>query len=53
MTLLNQIKSLIDNKTYTQCEIAQQSGISAGALSAYLQGTYTGNVGNVENALDN
>lgn len=53
MTLIEQIKQLLDNQVHTQREIAAQAGISAGALSAYLKGTYTGNVENVEVALKN
>lgn len=53
MTLINQIKQLLDNQIYTQREIAMQSGISAAALSTYLKGTYAGTVQNVENALQN
>lgn len=53
MTLINQIKQILDSKTISQREIAQQAGINAGALSAYLKGTYNGNIGNVESALEN
>ena len=53
MTLINQIKQLLDNQTYTQREIAAQSGVNPGALSAYLKGTYAGNVEKVEQALNN
>lgn len=53
MTLINQIKQILDNQTYSQREIAQQAGINASALSTYLKGIYTGNVGNVETALKN
>ena len=53
MTLIEQIKQFLDNQVHTQREIAAQAGISAGALSAYLKGTYTGNVENVEVALKN
>ena len=53
MTLIEQIKQLLDNQTYTQREIAAQSGVNPGALSAYLKGTYAGNVEKVEYALNN
>ena len=53
MTLIEQIKPLLDSGTYFQRDIAAQSGISAGALSAYLKGTYTGNIDNIETALAN
>ncbi|MDA5624292.1 AAA family ATPase [Pasteurella multocida] len=53
MTLAQQIQQILDSKTFMQRDIAQQSGISAGALSAYLKGTYAGNIENIENALEN
>lgn len=53
MTLIEQIKPLLDSGAYFQRDIAAQSGISAGALSAYLKGTYTGNIDNIETALAN
>lgn len=53
MTLTQQIQQILDSKTISQREIAQQVGINAGALSAYLKGTYSGNIANVENALEN
>ncbi|WP_075284975.1 AAA family ATPase [Pasteurella multocida] len=53
MTLAQQIQQILDSKTFMQRDIAQQSGISAGALSAYLKGTYAGNIDNIESALNN
>ena len=53
MTLIDQIKPLVEKGIFLQRDIAQQSGISSGALSAYLKGTYTGNIGNIESALTN
>lgn len=52
MTLTLQIQQILDGKTISQREIAQQAGINAGALSAYLKGTYSGNIANVESALE-
>lgn len=53
MTLTQQIQQILDTKILTQRELAQQIGISAGALSSYLKGNYAGNVENIENALEN
>lgn len=52
MTLIDQIKQLLDKQVYTQSEIAKQSGMSTATLSAFLKGAYTGNVVRVENALN-
>lgn len=53
MTLIDRIKPLLEQEIFTQREIAQQAGISAGALSTYLKGVYKGNIENIENALAN
>lgn len=53
MTVINKIKQLIEERSITQAEIARQVGITAGALSTFLKGTYAGNAENVENALEN
>nr|DAX65188.1 MAG TPA: putative ATPase [Caudoviricetes sp.] len=52
MTLIDQIKQLLDKQVYTQSEIAKQSGMSTATLSSFLKGAYTGNVVRVENALN-
>ncbi len=52
MTLIDQIKQLLDKQVYTQSEIAKQSGMSTATLSSFLKGSYTGNVVRVENALN-
>lgn len=51
MTLTEQIKQILDSKAITQRELAQQAGVSAGALSAYLKGVYAGNQDNMDKAL--
>ncbi|MGF7453237.1 helix-turn-helix domain-containing protein [Pasteurella bettyae] len=51
--LKQQIQQILDSKTLSQRELATQAGISTAALSTYLKGTYTGNVANVESALEN
>lgn len=51
MTLTEQIKQILDSKAITQRELAQQAGVSAGALSAYLNGVYAGNQDNMDKAL--
>ncbi|HHE9996952.1 TPA: AAA family ATPase [Haemophilus influenzae] len=53
MTLTQQIQQILERKNITQRELSQQIGMSAGALSAYLKGTYAGNIENIENALEN
>lgn len=53
MTLSTQIKHILEHQTLSQRELAQQIGISAGALSSYLNGNYAGNIDKVENALKN
>lgn len=53
MSLTEQIKTILSSGTLTQGKLAQQAGINAGALSAYLKGSYSGNVENVETALTN
>ena len=53
MTLIQQIQQILDSKTISQSEIAQQAGLNAAALSTYLKGKYKGNIANVESALEN
>lgn len=52
MTVINKIKQLLEEKGMTQAEIARQTGISAGALSAYLNGSYAGNQESIKHALE-
>lgn len=51
MTLLDNIKQVIERKSLSQREVAQQMGISAAALSRYLSGAYTGSIANIEKAI--
>ncbi|UXN35475.1 AAA family ATPase [Avibacterium paragallinarum] len=51
MTLIKQIKQIVESKKMTQRELAQQAGINAGALSAYLKGNYAGDNESIEKAL--
>lgn len=51
MTLIQQIKQIVESKKLTQRELAQQAGINAGALSTYLKGTYAGDNETIEKAL--
>ncbi|MCW9710880.1 AAA family ATPase [Avibacterium sp. 21-586] len=51
MTLIQQIKHILEDKQLTQRELAQQAGINAGALSAYLKGNYAGDNESIEKAL--
>ncbi|WP_101774619.1 AAA family ATPase [Pasteurella oralis] len=53
MSLINQINAIKASGNISQRDIAQQIGISAGALSAYLKGNYAGNIDNIESALTN
>lgn len=53
MSLINQINAIKVSGNISQRDIAQQIGISAGALSAYLKGNYAGNIDNIESALTN
>lgn len=51
MTLTIQIKQLIDDKHFTQSQIAKECGFSGGALSSFLKGTYKGDNDKLETAL--
>ena len=51
MTLTIQIKQLIDDKHFTQSQIAKECGFSGGALSSFLKGTYKGDNDKLEAAL--
>lgn len=53
MQLIDNIKAHLSKGNITQRELANQAGINAGALSAYLKGSYNGNIDNVESALQN
>lgn len=53
MTLIQQIQQILNSKTISQSEIAQQAGLNAAALSTYLKGKYKGKIANVESALEN
>lgn len=48
MTLINQIKQHISDNGISQAKLAKESGINAGALSAYLNGSYQGDIASVE-----
>lgn len=48
MTLTNQIKQHLAASGISQAKLAKESGINAGALSAYLNGNYQGDIANLE-----
>lgn len=48
MTLINQIKQHIADTQSSQAKIAKEAGINAGALSAYLNENYKGNIAEIE-----
>lgn len=48
MTLIDQIKQHIAESGISQAKIAKESGVNAGALSAYLNGNYGGDIANLE-----
>lgn len=48
MTLIDQIKQHIAETGNSQAKIAKEAGINAGALSAYLNDSYKGNVADIE-----
>lgn len=52
MNLIEQIKQHIAETGNTQAKIAKESGISQGALSAYLNGSYKGSIEDVETKLN-
>lgn len=51
MTLIQQIKQLIDDSEITQSQIAKEIGFSGGAVSAFLKGTYKGDNDKLTHAL--
>ena len=51
MTLTIQVKQLIEDKGFTQAQIAKECGFSGGALSSYFKGTYKGDNEKLEVAL--
>lgn len=51
MTLIDQIKQILDQNLITQGKLAKEAGIHASALSTYLKGSYTGNNEAVTQAL--
>ena len=48
MTLREQISALIKQGKLTQAKLARETGVNGGALSAWVNGKYTGNVETVE-----
>lgn len=51
MTVINQTKQFLTDTGTTQAQLAKESGINAGALSAYLNENYKGNVAEIETKL--
>lgn len=51
MTLKTQIQQLISQGEYSQAALSREMGISSGALSAYLKGSYKGSNENIENSI--
>ncbi len=52
MTLIEQVKQIIEEKGYTQTQVAKECGFSGGALSAFLKGNYKGDNDKLETALN-
>ena len=48
MNLVNQIKQHLTDSQITQAQLAREAGVNAGALSAYLNDNYKGNIADVE-----
>ena len=48
MTIIDQIKQHIADTQSSQAKIAKEAGINAGALSAYLNENYKGNIAEIE-----
>ncbi|EEY08713.1 AAA family ATPase [Mannheimia haemolytica] len=48
MNLIDQIKQHLSQTGVTQNQLARESGINAGALSSYLNGSYAGDIANLE-----
>lgn len=53
MNLIEQINHIKAQENISQSDIAKQLGITSGALSAYLNNKYQGNVENIETAIRN
>lgn len=53
MNVIENLNRLMARKRYTQSKIAVKTGLSAATISQYLKGTYTGNIDNVEAAINN
>lgn len=48
MNLINQTKQFLSDTSTSQAKLARETGLNAGALSAYLNGNYQGDVASVE-----
>ncbi|MDG4949138.1 AAA family ATPase [Actinobacillus equuli subsp. haemolyticus] len=48
MELINKIKKHLADTNTSQAKLAKEAGINAGALSAYLNGNYQGDIANLE-----
>ncbi|HHT7764599.1 helix-turn-helix domain-containing protein [Pasteurella multocida] len=48
MTLISQTKQFLTDTGTTQAKLAKEAGINSGALSAYLNENYKGNVAEIE-----
>lgn len=48
MNLIEQVKGFLTENNVSQAKLAKESGVNAGALSAYLNGNYSGDIANVE-----
>ncbi|QLB43570.1 AAA family ATPase [Mannheimia pernigra] len=48
MNLIEQVKGFLTENSVSQAKLAKESGVNAGALSAYLNGNYSGDIANVE-----
>ena len=48
MNLVNQIKQHLTDSQITQAQLAREAGVNAGALLAYLNDNYKGNIADVE-----
>ena len=53
MSLIEKINAIKQAEGISQSDIAKQIGITSGALSAYLNNKYSGNVENIETAIQN
>lgn len=51
MSTQTQIKLIIEEKGFSQNQIAKESGVSASAISGYLKGTYAGDTESIEEKL--